>query len=100
MELADRVCVITGAASGIGAAGARRFAAAGARVIVADRNVAGAEGIAAEVGGLAVPVDVADEASVDALIAKTLERHGRVDVRYRHRPPIRDAVGPSLPGAP
>ena len=82
MELADRVCVITGAASGIGAAGARRFAAAGARVIVADRNVDGAEGVAAEVGGLAVPVDVADEASVDALVARTLERHGRIDVLW------------------
>ena len=82
MELSDRVCVITGAASGIGAAGARRFAAAGARVIVADRNVAGAEGVAAEVGGLAVPVDVADEGSVGALIAKTIERHGRLDVLW------------------
>jgi NAD(P)-dependent dehydrogenase (short-subunit alcohol dehydrogenase family) len=82
MELADRVCVITGAASGIGAAGARRFAAAGARVVVADRNVAGAEAVAAEVRGLAVPVDVADEASVDALITRTVEHHGRVDVLW------------------
>jgi len=82
MDLADRVCVITGAASGIGAAGARRFAAAGARVIVADRNVAGAEGVAAAIGGLAVPVDVADEASVEQLIARTIARHGRVDVLW------------------
>ena len=79
MELTDRVCIITGAASGIGAAGARRFAAAGARVVVADRQVEAAETIAAELGGLAVPVDVADEASVDALVARTLERFGRVD---------------------
>ena len=82
MELADRVCVITGAASGIGAAGARRFAAAGARVVVADRNAAGAEAVAQEVGGVAVPCDVADEASVDALVARVVERHGRVDVLW------------------
>ena len=82
MELADRVCVITGAASGIGAAGARRFAAAGARVVVADVNVEAAEAIATEIGGLAVPVDVADEAAVDALVARTLERFGRVDLLW------------------
>lgn len=82
MVLADRVCVITGAASGIGAAGARRFAAAGARVVVADRNAAGAEMVANEVGGLAVPCDVADERSVEALVAQTVERHGRIDVLW------------------
>jgi NAD(P)-dependent dehydrogenase (short-subunit alcohol dehydrogenase family) len=82
MELADRVCIITGAASGIGAAGARRFARAGARVVVADQNQAGAVMVAEEVGGLALPVDVSDERSVDTLVACTLERHGRLDVLW------------------
>jgi len=82
MELADRVCVITGAASGIGAAGARRFARAGAHVVVADRNAEGAGAVAAEIGGTASSVDVADEAAVDALVAETVARHGRLDVLW------------------
>src|SRR5215467_13028911 len=82
MELADRVCVITGAASGIGAAGARRFARAGAHVVVADRNADGAGAVAAEIGGTAAGVDVADEAAVDALVAETVARHGRLDVLW------------------
>lgn len=82
MELTERVCIVTGGASGIGAAGVRRFARAGARVVVADRNAAGAERVAAEVGGEAIAVDVADEASVDALIAATVERFGRLDVLW------------------
>ena len=82
MELADRVCIITGAASGIGAAGARRFARAGAHVVVADRNAEGAGAVAAEIGGTAVGVDVADEAAVDALVSATVARHGRLDVLW------------------
>jgi len=82
VELADRVCVITGAASGIGAAGARRFAAAGARVVVADLKAEAAHAIAAEIGGLAFPTDVADEAAVEALVAGTLARFGRLDLLW------------------
>jgi NAD(P)-dependent dehydrogenase (short-subunit alcohol dehydrogenase family) len=80
MDLTDRVCLVTGAASGIGAAGARRFARAGARVVVADRNAAGAAVVAAEIAGSAATVDVADEAAVDALVADVVARHGRLDV--------------------
>jgi NAD(P)-dependent dehydrogenase (short-subunit alcohol dehydrogenase family) len=80
MSLAERVCVVTGGASGIGAAGARRFAAAGARVVVADRNFEGARAVAAEIGGRSVAVDVGDEASVQALVDETLAMHGRIDV--------------------
>jgi meso-butanediol dehydrogenase/(S,S)-butanediol dehydrogenase/diacetyl reductase len=82
MELAGRVAIITGAASGIGAAGARRFALAGAHVVVADRDTPGAEAVAREVGGTAVPTDVADEGAVAALVAGTLARHGRLDVLW------------------
>ena len=82
MDLADRVCVVTGGASGIGAAGARRFARAGARVVVADRNRNAAAAVAAEVGGMAVGVDVGDEQAVDRMIAEALGRHGRVDVLW------------------
>ena len=82
MTLTDRVCIITGAASCIGAAGARHFARAGAKVVVADVNAAAAEAVAKEVGGVAVPTDVADEASVAALVAAAVKRHGRLDVLW------------------
>ena len=82
---AGRVAVVTGAASGIGRALAEEFAASGSAVVVADLDVAEAELVAAGIrtsGGeaLAVAVDVADAAAVDALAATTLERFGRVDV--------------------
>jgi len=82
LELTDRVCVITGAASGIGAAGARRFARGGARVVVADKNLPAARSVAGECDALALEVDVADEGSVQSLIERTLERHGRIDVLW------------------
>jgi NAD(P)-dependent dehydrogenase (short-subunit alcohol dehydrogenase family) len=82
MDLQDRVCVITGGGSGIGAAGARRFARAGARVVVADRNGDAAAAVAAETGGLALTADVGDERAVERLVAETVARHGRLDVLW------------------
>ena len=58
MQLDGRVAVVTGGASGIGAACCRRFAREGARVVVADLDAAGALAVAREVDGLAVPTDV------------------------------------------
>ena len=78
--LAGRVAVITGAASGIGAATARRFRAAGAEVIVADLPRAELRALAGDIGALAVACDVTDVADVRALLATTLERHGRVEI--------------------
>jgi NAD(P)-dependent dehydrogenase (short-subunit alcohol dehydrogenase family) len=80
-----RVTVVTGGASGIGAAMARAFAAAGSSVVVADLDRPQAETVAATIregGGQAeaVPVDVSDSGSVDQLAAATLDRFGRVDV--------------------
>jgi NAD(P)-dependent dehydrogenase (short-subunit alcohol dehydrogenase family) len=81
MELAGRVCVVTGGASGIGRALCRRFAAEGASaVVVADRDAVGARQVAAEIGGLAVPTDVSREAEIQALVARALEVHGQIDL--------------------
>ena len=64
MEIKGRVSVITGAASGIGAACARAFANAGAKVAVVDVNRRGADDVAESIGGLAITCDLADPSSM------------------------------------
>ena len=76
---------VTGAGAGIGAACARRLAAAGARVVLADRDTAAAKEVAAEIdaaGGetLVVPVDVADPSSVESAVRATVDSCGRLDL--------------------
>jgi len=81
MEMKGKVIVVTGGASGIGAALVRRFAQEGAaRLVVADLDLAQARAVATEVGGLAVRTDVSKEPEVQALVAQATERYGRVDV--------------------
>jgi len=78
---ADRVCIVTGGAQGIGEACARRFAREGARVVVADVDDARGNALAAELPqALYVRCDVGDKAQVDALVAQVLQVHGRIDV--------------------
>ncbi len=81
MELQDKVVVVTGGASGIGAALSRRFAAEGARaVVVADLDADGARTVAEEIGGTAASTNVAVEADVQALVSRTVETHGPIDL--------------------
>lgn len=83
MELADKVVVVTGGASGIGRALSLRFAAEGARAVaVADRDADGAQRVAAEIGAraIAVPTDVSVEAEVRRLVEVTEEAHGPIDL--------------------
>lgn len=84
MELTDKVAIVTGGASGIGAACSRAFAAAGALVAVVDRNGAGADAVAAEIKGIGVACDVSDEASVNAMVAEVEDRLGPVDVLFNN----------------
>ncbi len=81
VDLAGQVAFVTGAAGAIGGAIARAFAAQGAHVVVADIDAAGAETMAASLpGALALGMDVRDEAAIDAAIAATMARFGRLDI--------------------
>jgi rhamnulose-1-phosphate aldolase/alcohol dehydrogenase len=78
--LSGRVAFVTGGGSGIGRATARRLAAEGACVVVADRDTAAAGEVAAEFGGLAVTVDVTDAGAVAAAFRRAALEFGGVDL--------------------
>jgi len=81
MEVADRVVVVTGGARGIGRALARRFASAGAEiVVVADIDADDAWSVAREIGGMAIRCDVSNEADVAQLVEKVHIAKGRIDI--------------------
>ena len=76
MEVKGQAAIVTGGASGLGAATARTLAAAGAKVAVLDINEKAAAEIAAEIKGIAVACDVADSAGAEAAIKKAADAHG------------------------
>ena len=81
MKLTDKCIVITGAAGGIGAALARRFAAENPRgIVVSDRDEAGIDAVARSIDALAVPCDVTKESQVRALVEEAEARFGPVDL--------------------
>lgn len=81
MDIANRIVVVTGAASGIGRALAIAFAGAGARLVVAaDLDADGARETAAQTGGIAIPTDVSREDDIRALVETVEEEHGPIDI--------------------
>lgn len=76
MKIEGHAALVTGGGSGLGAATARELARQGAKVAVLDVNEAGAQAVAAEIGGLAVKCDVTSAESVAAALAAARERHG------------------------
>lgn len=80
MSLEGRVAIVTGAGDGIGAAVARRFAADGARVLVAELNEETGRATAEEIGGRFVRTDVGDKAQVLAMVDTAVREWGSVDI--------------------
>ncbi|WP_433601863.1 3-oxoacyl-ACP reductase [Nocardia sp. CA-135953] len=94
-RLQDRVAVVTGGGSGIGLATVRRFAAEGAKVVVADIDAAAGEAAAGEVGGVFVKVDVTDEAQVEAMFQTAVDTYGGLDIAFNNAgisPPEDDSI--------
>ena len=83
MRVKDKVCVVTGAAGGIGEAIARRYVREGAKgVVVADRDADRLAKVAAGIGALAVPGDIGQEAEVRRLVGEAERKFGQVDVFF------------------
>lgn len=83
-RLERKVVIVTGGAGGIGAACARRYAAEGAHVVVADIDTAGATALADSIGGLGMVCDHTSRTQCDAVVAASLERFGRLDVLHNN----------------
>jgi meso-butanediol dehydrogenase/(S,S)-butanediol dehydrogenase/diacetyl reductase len=80
MSFEGKIVVITGGASGMGAASARAFAAKGAQVVIVDRNATGAQSLAEAIGGLALAGDVSQSAFCNEAVVSVLKHYGRLDV--------------------
>jgi 3-oxoacyl-[acyl-carrier protein] reductase len=97
MSIKDKVAVVTGAASGIGKEIARTYVRAGAKVVIADLNQAGADAAAAELNGgernaIGVAMDVTDEVQVEAGMAKAVAAFGRLDILVSNAGIARDQL--------
>ncbi len=99
MEIKGQTAIITGGASGLGAATAEVLAGAGANVALLDVNLAAAEAVAKKLGGIAVQCDVTSDTSAEAALAKVREHYGagRVLVNCAGVGPPRRIVGKDGP---
>lgn len=101
MSLKGKIALITGAGSGFGEGMAKRFAEGGASVAVVDRDEAGAKRVAAEIGAdtIALVADISRETDINAAIAATIEKFGRIDILINnagigHKPQNAELVEP------
>jgi NAD(P)-dependent dehydrogenase (short-subunit alcohol dehydrogenase family) len=100
VKLRDKVAVVTGGASGIGAALCRRFVEEGARaVVVVDCNEDGAKAVAEEIGGVAIAADVTVEADVINVVNATENRFGQIDL-FCSNAGVTSMDGPTAASAP
>lgn len=99
-ELSGKTAIVTGASSGIGRATARVLAEHGMRLALAARSTTALERLASELGddALAVATDVTEQADVERLVARTLERFGQIDVLFANAGLY--LAGPVADGAP
>jgi NAD(P)-dependent dehydrogenase (short-subunit alcohol dehydrogenase family) len=94
-RLQDRVAIVTGGVGGIGLATARRFADEGAKVVVVDLDDQRGAEVADELGGTYVSCDVTDPGQVDAMVARTIETYGTIDIAFNNAgisPPDDDSI--------
>jgi NAD(P)-dependent dehydrogenase (short-subunit alcohol dehydrogenase family) len=94
-RLDGRVALVTGAGQGIGQEIARSLAAAGARVVVADRNGDTGSAVAAELGGLFVQLDVTDSSAVRATVESVVADVGRIDILVNNAGIVRNSPAES-----
>jgi NAD(P)-dependent dehydrogenase (short-subunit alcohol dehydrogenase family) len=92
MKLQDKTALVTGGAGGIGAGIVRKLAEYGARVMVADVQLEGAQQTAQAVGGIAVEVDLATKKGAEGLVARAYEEFGELDILVNNAGINRDAM--------
>ncbi|MCD6401794.1 MAG: beta-ketoacyl-ACP reductase [Anaerolineales bacterium] len=92
MKLKDKVCLITGGASGIGKATAKRFAEEGAKVVICDIVEEKGKEVAESIGGEFFKVDVSDRQSVQTWMDAVFAKYGRIDVLVNNAGILRDGV--------